>query len=764
MTRDTCGQLGSNSYDFADLLSSTENRSRVQKSSEGYTIRMRTCKVCGSEKSCDEFRTFSARRKFRSTCKDCQNEQERKRRLKTPTRTADQRKDWRKKNRGSALVASARVRARERSLPFDLNAEMIQRRIDFGRCEMTGIPFDLDGDWNAPSLDRKEPEKGYVMDNIRVVITALNIMMNRWGPETVLTVADALKQKQIVRDASDRLTNSLKASLEKVAAQRGSTLYRLTWKERVTPSGRSIPALRATAPRTSGKGSDSPPTIYDLPQVGWNICRATDGSKGGPNQANGALSADAALSGWSTAKATDEQMARRSSEAADRFLQRPQKSSELGIECHLAGWTTTTRDWKDSGADIAPRSDTGKDRFDQLPRQANLAGWSTTTVVESRTSVNALSPMTKNGQASSSGLTLSQQAELAAGIVPREVITAGVESRIGILSGWNTAAAAAAAADGNGGKRPHPDTTMTGKHPNGNKINMGLSSQAHLAFINTEPARLTASGAMLTGSSAGMESGGQLSPSMSRWLMALPASWDEAAPLLKTKRASKHVCQHCSTPLVRKQFPSGPEAIGNFEKRKFCDRTCMANWMEGRMKVEAIKNSRRQSAKTVGLECEICSRSDTRLSVHHRDENPMNNDPSNLQTLCGSCHSRCHSPNYAADGVTRINCAFCNEPSVKRGVCHTHLGRWKRHGHPLAKKRKIGSDWVLMLEHGGEWFPFRLLGESNLDEVADIPSLKASRAKGCSKATATRSTPKLRLISSKPAWSTDPLILWALAA
>ena len=89
------------------------------------------------------------------------------------------------------------------------------------------------------------------------------------------------------------------------------------------------------------------------------------------------------------------------------------------------------------------------------------------------------------------------------------------------LAGWGTPTATEP------GGTPEAGVARKEKHQCGQVVTM-LAHQVQ-AFL-PGPARQTASGLMLTGSAAGMGSGGQLNPAHSRWLMGLPPEWDACAP------------------------------------------------------------------------------------------------------------------------------------------------------------------------------------------------------------------------------------------
>lgn len=147
--------------------------------------------------------------------------------------------------------------------------------------------------------------------------------------------------------------------------------------------------------------------------------------------------------------------------------------------------------------------------------------------------------------------------------------------------------------------------------------------------------------------------------------------------------------------MQRKMFASALEDRGVFRHRKYCDQVCMAAGMTGVIKVLNEHTSRNQAKRSAKPKCEVCGRNDKRLYVHHKDENPLNNEASNLQTLCGSCHRRAHSPNFMGTPTLRKRCTLCSNPAVKAGLCNMHVQRRRKYGDPSLSKIKIGSEWKL---------------------------------------------------------------------
>ena len=92
-----------------------------------------------------------------------------------------------------------------------------------------------------------------------------------------------------------------------------------------------------------------------------------------------------------------------------------------------------------------------------------------------------------------------------------------------LMAGWPTPKAS----DGPKGNRSSEGALK--EYQRGGQEDVPLVAQMAGWPTMAGPARLTATGEMLIGSSAAMESGGQLNPAHSRWLMGLPPEWDDCA-------------------------------------------------------------------------------------------------------------------------------------------------------------------------------------------------------------------------------------------
>jgi hypothetical protein len=98
-------------------------------------------------------------------------------------------------------------------------------------------------------------------------------------------------------------------------------------------------------------------------------------------------------------------------------------------------------------------------------------------------------------------------------------------------------------------------------------------------------------------------------------------------------------CSMCGKRLSRKRFNGRLEDMGAFLKRQFCSLSCANSRGKGGLSRKAFHNRARKQRKAA---CEACG--DRRyLHVHHVDLDWMNNDPSNLQTLCVFCHHYWHA-------------------------------------------------------------------------------------------------------------------------
>lgn len=102
----------------------------------------------------------------------------------------------------SRLWTGVRRRVKSKNLPFNLTKDWIRQRLEWGRCEVTGLPFQFPnnkGDcgprFYSATIDRIIPNLGYTKENSRLVIFAYNAAKHTGTDKDVMTMALLLVEK-----------------------------------------------------------------------------------------------------------------------------------------------------------------------------------------------------------------------------------------------------------------------------------------------------------------------------------------------------------------------------------------------------------------------------------------------------------------------------------------------------------------------------------------------------------------------------------------
>jgi hypothetical protein len=170
---------------------------------------------------------------------------------------------------------------------------------------------------------------------------ALASLSARQAKEKGLLTSGTSGPPSTISSSNARLRSSLASRLREQTAMLGSTLYRLTWTQRVMPSGLRKPALRVSARRTRD------PAITGWPTASARDWKDTPGMAATGTNPDGSdrsrldqLPRVAYLAGWPTSRAADGEKNVRTLEGSLSEIARKGGPQDLSMGAALAGWAT----------------------------------------------------------------------------------------------------------------------------------------------------------------------------------------------------------------------------------------------------------------------------------------------------------------------------------------------------------------------------------------------------------------------------------------
>lgn len=164
---------------------------------------VKTCKRCYKLTALEDFYKNKNRKDgYSNECKVCSRERSRLAHVgERASAKIKKSKEWKAANPKNTWVHSAVNRAKKRAkiknVPFNLSSKELLPLVP-DACPIFGTPFSFTcnvsgGTDTSPSIDRIDPKKGYVIENIAIISVKANAIKSAYTADDLLKVAKWLK-------------------------------------------------------------------------------------------------------------------------------------------------------------------------------------------------------------------------------------------------------------------------------------------------------------------------------------------------------------------------------------------------------------------------------------------------------------------------------------------------------------------------------------------------------------------------------------------